>query len=997
MARLVWPAYSWELLHGADPQRLLAILIYFQECTPPRPKTQPHNKIVQGQDEDEHEAGFEGVDIDPARQDQHERNIVAAMKALRAGELSRAVRALKSSGMADLSLPENVAKLKAPFIEPSLDAPAVEEPVVDPGAIPAVRVAQIVALIAKQDRLKAADDGGVSYATLQALTQTKKHRGILADNDRINAADFITAVIRDISIGTFATVEGAAALNAMKGVALDGGSKPRPILIARTLLQLAGKSIFRCDSVQQAIAAAVGPSQLGVGVSGGVEAAAHTAMAYLRLNPTHVALDTDASAAFNYLYKQAVLEVCAEFPESAGYIKTRYYYQATATFRGGGLSEPLKLDRKQGADQGCIFGSLIYSRAVKAIHEATLLAHPTVTGLSIIDGFTLLGPVLDVLAAYVTYKQLLLEKAGPHLNDTKRSAFGLDVSAEDKDRLSAAGVPLGDGFVLGGGPVGTQTFRVAHARATVSECHAVCAAVRDFIVTAKADAKRLLQRLDRLVRLCLPSTAVHLARAIEPDLARTALADLDLDIANTYMLILQVAPADFTTTSGATLRKCLEAPMRYGGVGIMSVASLCDEAYVGSLALVANVALTHGFLVDLVPDRDTAIAFPALAPALARLKLTLPPQEQQEQLLEPDRAAKTEAVLHALCDKPSIIWDISMKRMQHTFSVYRKHHQYKDLVNELPDEESKRIHLSQSSTGSSAWLSGHALTMPDQQFVNAVRRRLHLPVISAAVPVAKLCKKCKKYHPTLQIVLPNGHHVFWCAGIHQVMVNTLHADIKKELIMYLGKHLPDNLEVKPGEPILAGHWERKGAAPAPSLPGQTPVLTAGERGDIGIGRQNIEKPTVVIDVTTISPLSKSVALNQRLVQGAAAKVAYKKKVKVYDDKWHGIAPHLVPFAVELGGFIHPDSWRRLTTLVRPKFIEVVDGRPTINPEFHRQNRYLREKIQFLVQMSLSKFTASLDGFARNKMGPVPQGGAPPAAGGGNLGQQLQHDPPPDLG
>ena len=149
----------------------------------------------------------------------------------------------------------------------------------------------------------------------------------------------------------------------------------------------------------------------------------------------------------------------------------------------------------------------------------------------------------------------------------------------------------------------------------------------------------------------------------------------------------------------------------------------------------------------------------------------------------------------------------------------------------------------------------------------------------------------------------------------------------------------------------------------------------------------------MIDLTTISPLTTAVPAAQYFVQDAAANVAVKRKFKVYDDKWHGMAGVLIPFAVEQGGFIHPDSWRSLTDMIRPRYLTVVNNKPTLDPQFHRVNRYLREKLQWILQSALSRHTARLDGYAAS-MPLFPQGAG--AQGAGPMGGQLPPDLEPDL-
>lgn len=229
-----------------------------------------------------------------------------------------------------------------------------------------------------------------------------------------------------------------------------------------------------------------------------------------------------------------------------------------------------------------------------------------------------------------------------------------------------------------------------------------------------------------------------------------------------------------------------------------------------------------------------------------------------------------------------------------------------------------------------------------------------------------------------------GHHIMWCPGVHSKLYNTLHKEIKHAVWEWLHKNKPEDLHIPIEEPILGNiGFERKPNAPVLS-PEQQVQIPRGFRADTGVFNSTSPStnPLLLIDYTCTSPLNSKVPVAQYNVQGAAAHMAKEGKNKMYDSIWHN-SGKVVAFVVELGGYIGAEGWRKVTNLVKGKYTSRdEDGRNIIDPEFQRQKRYLREKIQFLVQQRLAVFTAALANRARTMQ---------PAAGVGNVEQMLSQD------
>ena len=87
---------------------------------------------------------------------------------------------------------------------------------------------------------------------------------------------------------------------------------------------MASTLAVRHSDVQSRVAAAVEPTELMHGVSGGVELVPHLLRAYLATHPGHVTAKTDTANAFNSVDCQWILEAARKFPSLVPLSKLLY-------------------------------------------------------------------------------------------------------------------------------------------------------------------------------------------------------------------------------------------------------------------------------------------------------------------------------------------------------------------------------------------------------------------------------------------------------------------------------------------------------------------------------------------------------------------------------------------------------------------------------------------------------------------------------------------------
>jgi len=182
----------------------------------------------------------------------------------------------------------------------------------------------------------------------------------------------------------------------------------RPIAIGFSLRRLASKcaNSFSTNNLKSYFH----PHQLGVGISGGCEAAIHSARRYLEAMPTdHVLVKLDFTNAFNSLHRHDMLSaVHSRIPEIYAYCHSAYS-QSSILFHG-----PYTVSSQEGPQQGDPVGPLLFCNTIQPM----LSSLESELYLGFLDDVSLGGPV-GTVAADIARIAKEGGEMGLHLNASK--------------------------------------------------------------------------------------------------------------------------------------------------------------------------------------------------------------------------------------------------------------------------------------------------------------------------------------------------------------------------------------------------------------------------------------------------------------------------------------------------------------------------------------------------------------------------------------------------
>ena len=129
-------------------------------------------------------------------------------------------------------------------------------------------------------------------------------------------------------------------------------------------------------------------SQLGCGVSGGIEMAVHTARTLLYMHRLMAWLRIDSSNAFNSLFTLSLLRAVAKkVPILLPFLLSKYGLPSTMVFDG------VPVTSQRGVNQGGPLSSHVFTLAFDAIPELIEQLFPEIICLAIMDDIYLFGEV----------------------------------------------------------------------------------------------------------------------------------------------------------------------------------------------------------------------------------------------------------------------------------------------------------------------------------------------------------------------------------------------------------------------------------------------------------------------------------------------------------------------------------------------------------------------------------------------------------------------------
>ena len=344
----------------------------------------------------------------------------------------------------------------------------------------------------------------------------------------------------------------------------DGGI--RPIAVGWVFRRLAAKCANSFAS--GAVADYLAPRQLGVGVRGGAEAAAHAARKYVQASSgDSVMIKLDFKNAFNTIRRDCMLETVRDkVPEIFNFCKLAYGDFSYLFFRGS------KILSQEGCQQGDPLGPLLFSLTIHPILES--LRSDLILGY--LDDLTLGGSLQVVQSDYATIRRMSSDM-GLILNEAKCECV--------TDSHSVPPETLRDtfpGFLLVD-PVDSELLG-----APLFVGRHLDEALEKKVSDLKRAASRLpkLQAHDGLLILKNALSAPKLIYILRtsPCSGNQALQEFDATLRISLTAITNCSLSDMAWTQ-ATL------PVAKGGLGIRSVAALAPSAYLASAAATLNLQL----------------------------------------------------------------------------------------------------------------------------------------------------------------------------------------------------------------------------------------------------------------------------------------------------------------------------------------------------------------------------------------------------------------------
>jgi len=827
---------------------------------------------------------------------------------------ARATRALNSTGTVLSPLDPGVAaELRALY-------PPAEPGPVQPGNFAAAHAPRlstdaVKSLIASMDPTGGPDSNGWKPSHLQGLLGVGGQRAYKRDPGSatsVQVLEGVAAVVNDIASGAYCDAgEARELLTTLRGVALrKPNGKARPIGITPIFTKIAAMLLMRSEAVCGLIAKATGPTDLGIGVKGGVEAVPTLAAAYLKANPKACLLTTDAVNAFNSIYTSAILDCGLILKPLKPFLCFLYGKPITAVYRDPAQprADPLVIPVCRGTIQGSAEGSLICSAVLRPCVDTALEQVPGARCVGDADDRTFLGLPGDLAKVLPIYAEEI-GKRGISLNPSKMSL----VCGEQADRAAAKqaaeqlGVTLADGAVICGAPVGTNDFINGFLAEKFDAAIDAVNKVRLMAQHAAETNHRSMERILQLTRHCVsPALVMYLLGTTPTELVLPHARRFDDAV---FQLVLTIArvPAgdplrDTSSPGGARALQLCGLGAAAGGLGVGSAVQLSLPRRAGHFALVVSLAYKHDILD--ANDAPVDVAFPDLAPLLEAVRARAVPAMCAHKELFPEREHERAAAQAFLTLTVQNAADGPRYKGCHALNRIFRAADARILAGASPTKFHEAWLFSLMNEGAQhlASFDNSLDGLSPQEVAVLVRQRLGLPPHPATQTSGPCSRSGCKQNET-----PAGYHYLSCHGpaVNGHSPQGRHAAVKAALRIALGRaaRLCGQLNKGPerGEPRVGDFL--------PTRAGYVPPAGADHdkdaRGDILC--RNLPYGPAIFDTVVSAPAEGK-------PPGAAAAAAYNAKVKKYTDRYDfkGRA-QLFPIAIEAGGRWHPASREHVRT------------------------------------------------------------------------------------
>jgi len=618
-------------------------------------------------------------------------NARRALRLAAEGRYAAAIQALGSAGTASPSEPEAVRELRARHPAHPLPDLATDGP-------PALVVEEDAVLSSLKGFPRGSSPGGSGLRAQHLLdavagSTVPATRTCLAELTR-----WLNALLDGSINSQLAPWVVGAPLTAIR----KPTSGVRPIAVGETFRRLASR--LCCSAVRKRMPQVFLPSgQLGVGISGGLEAAIHGVRSYLCSNERNTdlcLLKVDMANAFNECSRPVFLEqVRTLFPDIYRWVA--WCYTVPGELRFG----PHRLISTAGVQQGDPLGPLLFSLVLR-----DLLAF-----IGDIDGIDLQlwylddGTIIGSRAAVARFLQLLLTHGpahGLHVNLEKCEVFWPS-GTQDFPELPADVKRVGriqGGLDLLGSPVfGSAEFFESFPGKRVDKVLASQAHLADL-----DDPQVELHLLRSCLGLC---KVVSLLRTTPPGSIDHQLQRFDDGLRSSFSKIMRTSVSEKAWQQAAL-------PVRVGGLGLRSAVRSHAAAFLGSCNLSRDLIT---FLLS--PPQQRL----AMLPEVGLPQPAVPPPGRDARVAPQEIPGRLEAVGRlrtALGDIPALPPELQTAR-QGTLQAALDKTDLGTLLDASSVRDKARLNTL-ASAHASAWLwaipnSHLGLTMQRHEFLTALR------------------------------------------------------------------------------------------------------------------------------------------------------------------------------------------------------------------------------------------------------------------------------------
>lgn len=728
------------------------------------------------------------------------------------------------------------------------NSPIPLAPLALPPNSPPVLVSQDIVL---QAIVKAANGAapGPSFCSVDALQTLCKHQTL---------AQAITHVISSMLNDKMGPISSSLLLarRCIPTSKKDGGV--RPIGIGESFLKVAGTAALLMIP-PAAKSELLGSFQFAYGRPGAAESAVHAIRSHLASSPLSIAIALDIRNAYAERSREAMLNEMTSDRRSAPLWPLFCFAHRAPTpllvYKDGALFDVIS--QLQGVCQGDPPSTFAFCRSITRVVLAVQARHPNAKIVADADDLSIVGDPEAAFAFFCDLKEEL-DKEGIVLNLPKSFALWprpspppavlSSLCAKHSIPLKVIGASLLGAYV-GDDDAGIQAHLLSKAKPIVD-------------VLARLNQPKIqAQHAAIILRSCIIPAFNYSLRTSFPSASASTYAKIDATIAD-FVGSKFLLPSSLSDSCINQIHQ----PIRAGGLGFSSVASIAPAAFTSSFALFAS---TLAAPLVLPAEAASCRVYQELQKSLDSLFASIP--EERLSLLIP----RSSAELLAADSKVNPI------KLQSKITTLLASVRNKKLVREAgaPRHQARLIAASAPSAGLflSVLPTEEALRMSTLNFCLAVRLRLGLPPSDGPL-VGTTCACGKK--------IERDDHWLGCMLQAKTSANDRH-DHLKNLVRSCVQS--------------AGCFH----AAEPSV-----SLTDSRRADIICTLDTSSKP-IAIDVSCIHPSCKSNELiAMKSLWGAALK-REKEKLQYYADltsfEW-------LPFVVESFGAVSPSAHKLLDAL-----------------------------------------------------------------------------------